>query len=150
MPAPFTAKRRRIIQSIDSSRINTIAQRKTEVVKRGRIAHRSEGEFDACLFSNFIDSLLHAVHVLFSSLQVILDTFTNYSENKDPVVTERGGEDVLIQETVCHHGGRMGVELTAQRALDDAVIIHHNIRVKLNVHHDSHEHLVGWREIVSS
>ena len=149
MPAPFTAKRRRIIQSIDSSRINTIAQRKTEVVKRG-IAHRSEGEFDACQLSNFIDSLLHAVHVLFSSLQVILGTFTNFSENKDPVVTERGGEDVLIQETVCHHGGRMGVELTAQRALDDAVIIHHNIRVKLNVHHDSHEHLVGWREIVSS
>ena len=86
MPAPFTAKRRRIIQSLDSARRNTIAQRKTEVVKRGRIAHRSEGEFDACLFSTFIDSLLHAVHVLFSSLQVILDTFTNYSENKDPVV----------------------------------------------------------------
>lgn len=86
MPAPFTAKRRRIIQSIDSSRINTVAQRKTEVMKRGRIAHRSEGEFDTCQLSNFLSPLFHAVHVLFSSLQVILDTFTNYSENKDPVV----------------------------------------------------------------
>lgn len=124
--------------------------RKTEVVKRGRIVHRSEGEFDACLFSNSLDSLLYADYVLFSSLQVILDTSTDFSENNDPVVTKRGGEDVLIQETVCHHGGRMGVELTAQRALDDAVIIYPNIRVKLNVHHDSHEHFAGWREIVFS
>ena len=55
-------------------------------MKRGRIAHRSEGEFDTCQLSNFLSPLFHAVHVLFSSLQVILDTFTNYSENKDPVV----------------------------------------------------------------